>query len=105
LPAVGGQQRPCDGQVTGRIADAAGAEVDDRRQLPVAEQQISLSDVTVEPVLRTVPARVKGGLPDLARQPASMWPSSAVSASDVDQAWNFGLDRVLSAVRRRDCDS
>ena len=24
---------------------------------------------------------------------------------DVDQAWNFGLDRVLSAVRRRDCDS
>jgi citrate/tricarballylate utilization protein len=66
LPALAGQQRPGDCQVTCRVTDTAGSEVDDRRQLPVIEQEISLGNVTVEPALHAIPAGVKGARPDLA---------------------------------------
>jgi len=57
VTAVGGEQRPGDSQVAGRIADAARPEVDDGRQPPIDEQEIPRGDVTVEPVRDPIPAR------------------------------------------------
>src|SRR6266540_3197409 len=68
VTAVGGEQRPGDRQVAGRIADAARPEVDDGRQPPIDEQEIPRGDVTVEPVRDPIPARVQGSSPDLPGQ-------------------------------------
>src|SRR5215468_622798 len=66
--ALAGQKRPGDGGVAGRIADAAGAEVDDRAQPPVFGQQVARLGVAVEPDRTARPGGCHRRPPDLGGQ-------------------------------------
>ena len=64
LPRRAPEEGPGDHQVAGRIADPAGAEVDDRGEPTLAGQQVSDGHVTVEPHVGPVPRRGQRCLPD-----------------------------------------
>src|SRR5215218_10814655 len=49
VAACAGEERPGDDRVARRIADAGRAEVEHRRQPPVADEQVPGGDVAVEP--------------------------------------------------------
>ena len=63
ISAGTGQQGLGNDQVAGRVADPRGTEVDHRAQLAVADQQVALSHVTVEPDRFARPARRYGVVP------------------------------------------
>ena len=63
--ALARQQCPGQHDVAGRVADAAGAEVDHRRQPAVADQQVAERDVAVEPDRRSRPGAGDRGVQDL----------------------------------------
>src|SRR5215472_3909627 len=63
--ALAAKKRPGYRRVAGRIADSAGAEIDDRRQPPVLSQQVVRLHVAVEPHRWALPGSLQCRLPDL----------------------------------------
>jgi hypothetical protein len=49
LSVFAGNQGPCENQVAGRVADPAGAEVDDGRELSLADEEVGAGEIAVEP--------------------------------------------------------
>jgi hypothetical protein len=59
-----GKKCPCDHQVTGRIPDTRGAEIDDSTQTAARNQQVSCTDISMQPDRWATPFGFQGFVPD-----------------------------------------